>query len=108
MNLLPVLTGRQPEAEPLRRHTLQESIRGFSIRCGPWKYLDHRGSGGNNYEADGHWGAKDFALPDSAPDAPGQLYHLERDPGERENLYFKHPEVVERLKRELGRMKGTD
>jgi arylsulfatase A-like enzyme len=106
VSLLPVLTGRQPEKEALRPYTLQESIHGFSIRSGPWKYLDHRGSGGNNYDAGGHWGGKDFALPDSAPDAPGQLYHLERDPGERHNLYFKHPEVAERLKRELVRMKG--
>lgn len=53
VNLLPVLTGQQPEDKPIRPYTLQESIRGFSIRCGPWKYLDHPGSGGNNYEADG-------------------------------------------------------
>lgn len=104
VSILPILTGRQPENTALRPYTLQESIRGFSIRSGPWKYLDHRGSGGNNYDNDGHWGAKEFARPESAPEAPGQLYHLERDPGERENLYFKHPEVVERLKRELERL----
>jgi arylsulfatase A-like enzyme len=108
VSLLPVLAGRLSEDQPLRRHTLQESIRGFSIRSGPWKYLDHQGSGGNNYGNDSHWGAKGFALPDKAPEAPGQLYHLERDPGERDNLYFKHPEIVERLKRELDRMKGAD
>lgn len=108
VSILPVLDGRQPEGEALRAYTLQESIRGFSIRSGPWKYLDHRGSGGNKYEAGGRWGAKDFAQPDSEPDAPGQLYHLGNDPGELTNLYFKHPETVERLKRELDRMKGTD
>ncbi|MFZ9938017.1 MAG: sulfatase-like hydrolase/transferase, partial [Luteolibacter sp.] len=108
VSILPVLTGQQPENEALRPYTLQESIRGFSIRSGPWKYLDHRGSGGNHYDKDGHWGAKEIARPESAPEAPGQLYHLGRDPGERENLYFKHPEVVERLKRELVRMKRSD
>ena len=107
ISILPVLSGQQPETKALRAYTLQESIRGFSIRSGPWKYLDHRGSGGNNYDKNGHWGAKEIARPESAPDAPGQLYHLERDPGERENLYFKHPEVVERLKRELERMKSA-
>jgi arylsulfatase A-like enzyme len=108
VSILPVLNGQQPENEALRPYTLQESIRGFSIRSGPWKYLDHRGSGGNNYGTKGRWGAEDLAVADSAPDAPGQLYHLGRDPGERDNLYFKHPEVVERLKRELVRMKGSD
>jgi arylsulfatase A len=107
VSLLPVLSGSQPDAEPLRRFTLQESIRGFSIRSGPWKYLDHPGSGGNDYAAGGHWGAKGLALPATAPDAPGQLYHLERDPGERDNLYFKHPQLVERLKQELHRHRSV-
>jgi arylsulfatase A len=49
LSILPVLEGKQPETEPLRRYTLQESIRGFSLRDGSWKYLDHRGSGGNDY-----------------------------------------------------------
>ena len=107
LSILPVLDGRLAETESLRRYTLQESIRGFSLRDGPWKYLDHQGSGGNNYEVEGHWGAKSFALPDSAPEAPAQLYHLDRDPGERENLYFEHPEIVERMEKELERMKSS-
>jgi hypothetical protein len=41
---------------------------------------------------------KPFLLPDSAPDAPGQLYNLETDPGETVNLYFKYPEIVAELK----------
>ena len=32
-----------------------------------------------------------FALPDTAPEAPAQLYNLKTDPGETTNLYFKHP-----------------
>jgi hypothetical protein len=31
---------------------------------------------------------KQYALPETAPDAPGQLYNLEQDPGETTNLYF--------------------
>ena len=30
--------------------------------------------------------------------APGQLYNLADDPGETTNLYFQHPEVVQKLK----------
>ena len=33
-----------------------------------------------------------------APDAPGQLYNLKDDPGERTNLYFEHPEKVKEMK----------
>jgi arylsulfatase A-like enzyme len=100
-SLLPVLTGELPESKPLREFTIQQALRGNSIRTGKWKFLDHKGSGGNNYEKDGYWGASMFALPEKAPDAPGQLYDLEKDPGERENLYLEHPEVVERLQKKL-------
>ena len=42
-----------------------------------------------------------YALPDTAPDARGQLYNLDADPGERTNLYFKHPKIVKELKDRL-------
>jgi len=37
-------------------------------------------------------------LPEKAPDAPGQLYNLEDDPGETTNLYNEYPELVKELK----------
>jgi hypothetical protein len=73
----------------------------LAIRRGPWKYLDHSGSGGNNYSRDGRWGMKPYALPEQAPEAPGQLYRLDEDPGESTNLYFEHPEIVKELKAKL-------
>ena len=39
--------------------------------------------------------------PLSVPEAPGQLYDLEKDPGETTNLYYEFPEVVKRLKDQL-------
>jgi hypothetical protein len=41
---------------------------------------------------------KPYALPEAEPAAPAQLYDLEADPGERVNLYSKHPEIVRQLK----------
>ena len=40
-------------------------------------------------------------LPETAPDAPGQLYNLAEDPGETTNLYHEHREIVEELRTEL-------
>ncbi len=101
-NLLPVLLhGDGPQ--PVRDHTLQQACSVFSIRQGPWKFLDHRGSGGNNYLEEE---LKPFALPDAAPDAPGQLYNLADDPGETNNLYLKRPEIVSRLSELLGKSKS--
>ncbi|MHC4618698.1 MAG: sulfatase-like hydrolase/transferase [Planctomycetota bacterium] len=98
-NILPVLLGKQDKDKPVRRYTLHQTIKlELAIRRGQWKYLDHKGSGGNNYNSSR---MKPFALPDTAPDAPGQLYNLKNDPGETTNLYYKYPQIVKELKTQL-------
>jgi len=102
VSMLPLLLGRVGTG-PVRPYTLHQTISlALAIRKGPWKYLDHRGSGGNNYATEI---LMPFALPDTAPTAPGQLYNLDADPGETNNLYFKRPEVVQELKALLERSK---
>lgn len=96
-DLLPILQGKA--TDPVRRYTLHQTNRlELAIRSGPWKYLDHKGSGGNDYT---RGQLKDLALPEMAPDATGQLYNLQDDPGETTNLYKKHPEIVKELKAQL-------
>ncbi len=104
-NMLPAWLGE--DKAPIRSYLLEQAFAGqrtLSIRRGHWKYLDHRGSGGNNYDKGE---LKSFALPDTAPDAPGQLYNLETDPGETTNLYFKNPEIVKELKTLLDSSKAA-
>ncbi len=98
-NLLPVWLGKAGD-KPVRPYLLQQTISlAMSIRKRRWKLLDHRGSGGNNYERSPE--LRRYALPERAPDAPGQLYDLDADPGETRNLYLEHPDIVEALKRTL-------
>ncbi|MEM9481334.1 MAG: arylsulfatase [Verrucomicrobiota bacterium] len=97
-NMLPLLHGEAKE--PIREFTLHQTIKlALSIRQGPWKYLDHKGSGGNRYE-NNKW-LKDWIIADNAPDTPGQLYHLGDDPGERKNLVEEHPDIAAKLKTQL-------
>jgi arylsulfatase A-like enzyme len=106
-SMLPVLLGTQGD-KPVRTTMLEQTISlALSIRKGQWKFLDHKGSGGNNYTRDGEWGMKPYALEDTDPDAPGQLYNLATDPGERTNLYSKHPEMVKSLKAQLDAFKAS-
>jgi len=101
-NMLPALLGTADK--PIREYTLHQTISlALAIRKGKWKYLDHKGSGGNNYNDPA---LKQYALEDTAPDAPAQLYDLEKDPGETKNLYFKHPEIVKELKAKLEQYKS--
>lgn len=86
-DMLPAMLGMQDEGASIRPHLLTQSFRSeFQIRVGDWKYLDHQGSGGNNYEKGD---MKKYVLPEAAPEAPGQLYNLAVDPGEKDNLFFK-------------------
>ncbi|MDP7131559.1 MAG: sulfatase-like hydrolase/transferase, partial [Planctomycetota bacterium] len=97
-NILPTLLNGS-DVKPARRYTLHQTIRlALAIRRGPWKFLDHKGSGGNRYDRPN---LRQFAIPDSAPKAPGQLYNLDEDPGERKNLYLEQPEIVKELKTKL-------
>ncbi len=97
-SLLPILL-RNIENEPIRPYLLQQAFTGprdLAIRRGKWKYLAHKGSGGNNYESNPE--LKQYALPDTVPTAEGQLFDLESDPGETKNLALIHPEIVTELK----------
>jgi arylsulfatase A len=97
-NMLPVLLGTQGK-QRVRPYLIQQtwSLK-MSLRKGDWKLLNHKGSGGSNYERDGEWGLKQYAIADTDPNAPGQLYNLASNPGETINVYSKHPEVVTELK----------
>ena len=107
VNMLPALLS-EDQGKPIRKYTLHQTISlALAIRRGPWKYLDHKGSGGNNYTRAGRWGMKKYIVPEKAPQAPGQLYNLNSDPGETKNLYYKNPEIVKELKEKLEQFKES-
>ncbi len=107
VNLLPLLRGNQGD-KPIRPYLLHQTwTNKLAVRRGKWKYLDHRGSGGNNYRKGGQWGMKAYALPETDPDAPGQLYDLDNDPGETTNLYSQKPQIVAELKALLEQSKRS-
>ncbi len=105
-NMLPAYLGKADA--PIRPFILQQAFGGaryLAIRSGQWKYLDHVGSGGNNY--DKSLELQPFALPETAPSATGQLFDLDNDPGETTNLFFEHPEIVQKLKIQLDETKAS-
>lgn len=105
-NMLPAW--RDENHPPIRPYLLTQAFGGMrtlSIRRGKWKYIDHQGSGGNRYENDP--GLKPFLVPEAEPDAPGQLYDLDTDPGEKHNLYAKQPVVVTELHDLLDKSKSN-
>ncbi|MDB4143527.1 arylsulfatase [Akkermansiaceae bacterium] len=104
-DILPALLGSQPAEKSIRPHLLTQSFRGeFQIRQGDWKYLDHKGSGGNGYKDNT---LEKYALKEDEPDAPGQLYDLKTDPGETRNLYFKEAAKREELQALLKQLKES-
>ncbi len=105
-DMLPAMLGLQEESEPIRPHMLTQSFRGeFQLRVGPWKYLAHAGSGGNDYSKG--W-MKEVALPTEDPAPPVQLYHLGRDPGETRNLAGTEAEKRAELAALLSRLTAAE
>lgn len=89
-DMLPAMLGLQAKNKSIRPYLLTQSFRGeFQIRQGHWKYLDHKGSGGNDYQQQD---LLKYALPETAIEASGQLYNLANDPGEKINLFFTEAE----------------
>ena len=105
-SMLPAIEGTDGGVQ-IRPYILQQGFSGgryLAIRKGKWKYLAHKGSGGNRYHEKSEMAQ--YALPELAPDAPGQLYDLEADPGERTNLSLKYPEIVKELSELLEKSKA--
>jgi arylsulfatase A-like enzyme len=104
-DMLPAMLGTQDPSKSIRPHLLTQSFRGeFQLRQGNWKYLDHQGSGGNNYSK----GIMEkYALAEREPDAPGQLYNLATDPGETTNLFFQEAGKRQQLQTLLKQLKES-
>ena len=88
VSLLPALVGRADK--PLHEAVVHHSINGsFAIRQGRWKLALCPGSGG--------WSAPRPGREDTSHLPPVQLFDLEADIGEQQNVQQEHPEVVKRL-----------
>lgn len=84
-SLMPLVRGGR---EPVRRHAVSCAMSGLaSIRDGQWKLILGRGAGGFSKGAD---------VSQQGPDA--QLYNLDADRGERENLALEQPDRVTAMK----------
>ena len=91
VSFLPALSGKPIVST--RAGVIHHSISGhFAYRQGKWKLLLARGSGG--------WSSpKENQMSGDAPKR--QLYDMEKDSGEKNNLYRAKPEIVERLLTQL-------
>ncbi len=84
-SFLSYLMGTTP-AGPTREAIVHHSISGgFAIRKGKWKFIDGKGSMGWSGNGDG---------------LPGQLYDMETDPDESNNLYesASHQSIIQEMK----------
>ncbi len=88
VSFLPLLTGQAdaPKRDTLVTHSINGS---FAIRQGPWKLALCADSGGWSFPRPGHHATT------GAPRL--QLFNLERDPVELQNVVAQHPEIVRGL-----------
>ena len=86
VSFLPALLDKPIKSS--RKGVIHHSISGhFGYRQGKWKLILARGSGG--------WSSPNEKASKGALEA--QLYNMEKDPGEKTNLYLERPEIANRL-----------
>lgn len=94
-SILPVLLGNESDNSQAVIHHSSKGY--FSIRHNEWKLIEGLGSGG-------------FSNPTTiAPEEgkpTGQLFNMKNDPGEQVDVYVQHPDIVERLTKELEKIKA--
>ncbi|ALJ06859.1 hypothetical protein APS56_15040 [Pseudalgibacter alginicilyticus] len=87
-SLYPILKGENYDST-IRGEIIHHSASGyFAIRAGKWKLNMLRGSGGS---------LKPTLIQPKEGEALYELYNIDDDPSETTNLYFEHPEIVEKL-----------
>ncbi len=102
VSLLPILRGSsEPTRADLVVHSYFADV--LSIRRGPWKLAWCAGDGVSsrwcNEQGVPHDLTDRDALDQGKP--PVQLYQLEQDPGETNNLQAEHPELVKELRQRI-------
>ena len=121
VNMLPALTGK-PE-KPLRTEMFitPNKQSHMAYRKGKWMYIPAKSDGGFSGSKPGQhaWGGPAVAKLVNTPNSdivdgrlkkdapPAQLYNLEADPHQTQNLYHKHPEIVEELSTMLKKARPT-
>ena len=102
-NILPALLGGELP-HPDRPVVMSSGGTGMlSIRSGKWKLMP--GPGDCGYRE--FFGKKPHPAPKPG-DPPAQLYDVAADPGEKNNLYAKHPEIVHALWLTLQKIKDQE
>ena len=97
-SLLPVFQQTIPSSQIQRDSMIHHSVNGtFAIRSGNWKLILAPDSGG--------W-SEPRPRPKVAKTGkrPVQLYHLQKDPRESDDLATKHPEIVSQLLEQVERV----
>jgi arylsulfatase A len=99
-NQLPAWLGESHD-EPLRPFAIHHSSMGvFAVRQGPWKYIDALGHGGFG------WHPAKFKPEPGGP--TGQLYNLDDDPKEENDLFEAMPEKVAKMQALLKRAQDAE
>ena len=102
-NVLPAFLGKALPDQERPIVFVSGGTGALSIRAGKWKLIEGQGNRGYGEFRAGH------PVPEPKPgDPPDQLYNLDEDLGEANNLYNEHPEIVRRLKRTLENIRSAN
>lgn len=100
----------KPAEGPIRESVVVDGKGGlFAIRRGPWKFISGQGGGGYDWDEKKYirMSPHSWYYESQPGNPPGQLYNLEEDPGEYNNLYESRKDVVVSLRALLREIQYT-
>jgi len=98
-DVLPALLGKSRTA---RTTMVEQSITRLALRGGPWQFIS---AGADSMVRKLEDGDKSVGPPAGAD---VQLYNLETDPDEKQNVAAKNPDIVAKMSAELKEIQGAD
>jgi arylsulfatase A-like enzyme len=107
----------KPDSPPVRKEMIFSATGGLALRSGDWVYIPKQGSCGITTTPNG-WGLhlKDMGQTNSDYDAQGnlkadapkeQLYNLQKDPSQSQNVVRDYPEKAREMAAQLEQRKAT-
>lgn len=121
-NMLPVLLGETKEEVRPEMLIAPNDLKNIALRKGEWMYISAQGGGGFKAE---RRGLHDFGGPPATvfteqensdikngqlkeDAAPAQLYNIEEDVTQKENVYKQHPELAEQMKERIREIRNSE
>ncbi len=102
-SLVPLWDGSTTRSYERKVSVQNTRVGSYAVRKGDWLFIDHKTGNMNRPVPDYFDSIRGYRIHD----LPGELYNLEKDPAQQNNLYADLPDIVSELRNALTEIQGV-